>query len=387
MNNIDLLLNKNNKSITKIKIQEKCAVFDNKEEIFSGKTIGRIIKFVNSLHNQYPKLKIPIIFNLGEISFIDKLSYILLECICYNLIVNYKQKVHILCTVKKEIGTEGAYSSPLLLLNGIDKDNIQKFGQKFIKDTYGYHLRRVINGNELENSNYLGLLYQEVDSFLKIFSVDEQCRDDISEVVAELVGNACEHAGSDCLVDIDVSSGYNKSTNNVIDEDNYYYGINIVVVNFSETLLGNDIKKKVSLKSDCETERYKKVYNAYDFHKKQFNDEYKKEDFYNITAFQHKISGRQKYESTGGTGLTQLVKSLEERSEAHRCYVISGDRALNFYQEMLEFNSDQWIGFNEQNDYFSNIPENGVVTECLINMPGTAYNLNFVMKGEKINGE
>ena len=105
------------------------------------------------------------------------------------------------------------------------------------------------------------------------------------------------------------------------------------------------------------------------------------DDFYNISAFQHKISGRKQLTSgTGGTGLTKLIKALQEISEAYRCYVISGTRALNFHHEFLEYNKDGWIGFNNDNNYFESIPQEGIATECFINMPGTAYNLNFIFK-------
>ena len=76
---------------------------------------------------------------------------------------------------------------------------------------------------------------------------------------------------------------------------------------------------------------------------------------------------------------------MEERSDAYRCYVVSGKRAVNFYKELLEYNDDKWIGFNQENDYISKIPSeidenNLVISESLMYMPGTAYNLNFVMK-------
>lgn len=88
--------------------------------------------------------------------------------------------------------------------------------------------------------------------------------------------------------------------------------------------------------------------------------------------------------------MTKPIKSLEERSDTYRCYVISGNRAVNFYKEMLEYNENKWIGFNKEKDYISTIPGNNskgqeVITNSLIFMPGTAYNLNFVMRGAKLN--
>ena len=85
--------------------------------------------------------------------------------------------------------------------------------------------------------------------------------------------------------------------------------------------------------------------------------------------------------------MTYFIKSLEEKSVKHRCYVISGTRCINFYEDMIEYDGGGWIGFNPENDYFNSIPGEDVVTECLIYMPGTAYNFNFIMKGEPVYEE
>lgn len=52
---------------------------------------------------------------------------------------------------------------------------------------------------------------QEVRSFLKIFDIIDEYRNPIASVITELVGNAGEHAFSNCLLDIDVTSDYMKS--------------------------------------------------------------------------------------------------------------------------------------------------------------------------------
>ena len=38
--------------------------------------------------------------------------------------------------------------------------------------------------------------------------------------------------------------------------------------------------------------------------------------------------------------------------------------------------------FNDENDFLNRRPANGVFTQGTIYMPGTAYNLNFVIKGD-----
>ncbi len=389
MKNLVLLFQKNNLCHIKPKIEKGIIriQISSEDRPFSGIEIKKILNVVNSIHEYYKGTKIPIYFYFNEVTFIDKLTYIFVECICYYLIKVYNTRVQIFMRVEKDIGTEGIVSSPLLLLNETSNDKVKMFIEKFHKDTYGYHYRRVVDSHNKEGTNYLGDIYEEVDSFLKVFGIDNDCRDDVSLVVSELIGNSAEHANSDCLVDIDVTREYNKTTGKKLD-DNYYYGLNIVIMNFSEKLLGNDIGNNIL---DCDkngfSDRYKMIFDTFENHRSMFNEDYKEEDFRNITAFQKKISGRIAKFNTGGTGLAKFIKSLEERSEAYRCYVISGGRCINFYSKMLEYDEDGWIGFNCSHNYLSGIPGEDVTTDCFIYMPGTAYNFNFIMKGDKIFDE
>lgn len=364
-------------SILKIKIMSYY-------EMFSGEQINSIIEMVNSIHKQYKNLKIRVEFYLGKIKFIDKLTYVFLECICYYLIKVYGHPVQVYMEVVNDIRINGIHSSPLLLLNNTKVSSIEKFPNRFDFDIYGYHFRRVIHSAS-ENTNYLGNLYEEIDRFLKPFSIDDECRDEVALVVTELVGNACEHAESDCLVDIDVAPDFKKYEGALCVDTNYYYGINIAVLNFSEKLLGDSIKENILYANESELfDRYLDVVAAYNYHRTKFCENYFEDDFCNITAFQSKISGRKEKFSTGGTGLPKLIKSLEDKSDTYRCYVISGKRCINFYRDVLEYNDNGWIGFNDEKNYISRIPREDIVSECLIYMPGTAYNFNFVMKGERI---
>lgn len=391
MQNIEMLFEKNrnrhhtthtnlNKNILEIEITAQ-------NNMFTGVQISQIINIINDAHKKYGKLKYSVHFYLGNVMFIDKLTYVFLECICYYLIEKYGHPVQVFMRVRKDIGTDGIDSSPLLLLNGTKKDKIRLYPNRFRFDIYEYHFRRLINGVGKEETNYLGDLYEEVDSFLKRFSIDYDCRDEVGHVVTELVGNAGEHALTNCLIDIDVAPNYQKYKGKELVDDNYYYGINIAVVNFSHKLLGDDIETNIiqNLGGGKINDRYDYVLKAYSNHSAQFSEYYTKNDFCNITAFQKKISGRPEKAATGGTGLPFLIKSLEEKSEKHKCYVISGNRCVNFYENMLEYDKAGWISFNRENDYLKNIPGEDVVTECLIYMPGTAYNFNFIMKGEPIN--
>ena len=119
-----------------------------------------------------------------------------------------------------------------------------------------------------------------------------------------------------------------------------------------------------------------------------FNKEYTEDDFYTIAAFQHKISGSIQKKVTGGVGLTHLIKSLEEKSSGHICYMLSNNRILDFKKEFLQYDKDDYIGFNFKNDFFGNIPELSIFKNSSTFFSGTAYNLNFaIKKGEMEYGE
>ena len=392
MKNINLLFEKNCTSLVKIKPRKRgVIVIEDKSGLITGKTINEIIKKINALHKQYGKIKFSIEFHFGKTTFIDKLTFVIFECICYDLICNYGHyvQVYMEVDVSNDIYIAGINSSPLLLLNNTTKETVKKYEAKFKYDIYKSHFRRVIDGEHLEETNFLGRVYEDINTFLKLFEVEEQSRDEVANVITELVGNACEHGKSDCLIDIDVATNYTKVVENDSD-GNIYYGINIAVVNISDVLLGDGIYQIISSQRERSNERYDTVIKAYKNHQKMFSEDYSLDDFCNITTFQHKISGRDDFSNTGGKGLTKLIRSLEEESDTYKCYVISGRRALYFYKELLEYNEDWWIGFNKKKDYISSKPgataegEN-VIASALIYMPGTAYNLNFVMRGKKKN--
>lgn len=381
MQNINELFKCNNNGSYKLQYNKGRIVFESHDKNFSGITIRQIIRFVNSVHRKHINKNPTLVFLFDKVSIVDKLSYVIFECICYSLIRYYNHKVYVYWQPEKNILTDGVFLSPLL---EISKDYLEKtdgFEQKFLMDIRGRHFRRVINGTDKKQTNYLGKLNQEIDSFLKVFDITKEYRDSISEVVGELVGNACEHADTDCLVDIDVTTDHMKEIKNVPQEGSYY-GVNIAILDFSFILLGDGVKKKI-VNNSMNYERYEDVKKAYEYHKQYFNEDYLFEDFCNLASLQDKISGREIYHKSGGTGLTKLINSLQEKSDLDACYLISGSRSVLFINEYLNYDNSGWLGFNSKNDFFTEVPGESVVSESVINFPGTAYNLNFVMKREE----
>lgn len=215
---------------------------------------------------------------------------------------------------------------------------------------------------------------------MKAFSIAEDYRDQISEVIIELVGNACEHGHTNCLLDIDITNDGEIAIDD-IPQKGIFYGINIAIVNFSDILLGDGIKNKIE-QNKLNENRYICLKQAYSYHKQFFSQDYSYADFCNISSLQDKISGRPYYNLSGGTGLTKLIHSLQEKSEVDSCYVISGQRCVRFVKNLLNYDDNKWLGFNEQKDFFKALPDKVTTVDCYIYFPGTAYNLNFVMKRE-----
>lgn len=337
---------------------------------FNGTTIKKIISNINDIHKRYKNKNVPIKFELGYVRFSDKLAYVTLECILYELMVSYGHDIKISFYPQLGIDVEGINSSPLLLLSSTKRKKRMEFINKFELDIYKNHFRRIVcreNIGILDDLNY----------FLNnMFDIDNESRENVCEVISELISNSTEHGAGECLIDIDVTNLYNK-----VDSVGDFYGINIVVLNLSEVLLGTQIKSRIE-GEDFKTNRYKNIKNAYIYHKQFFDELYLEEDFYNICSFQNKISGRSEEELTGGTGLTILIESLEQKSDNNMCYVLSGKRIICFEQKYLKYNND-WIGFNEANNFLTDIPNTDIFENCDIYFPGTAYNLHFIM--ERVN--
>lgn len=392
MRNINRLFEYNDRNKLKFQMEKGRMVFTFTDREFNGNTIKKIIGIVNAFEKQYKKNKVPIQFYFKYVGIVirDKLSYVLFECVCYYLIHYLRNPIEIVWQPKDTIWTQGVFSSPLLKISGkgsVNEKNVKEFQKLFHVDRYNRHYRRVISADENLSTNYLGDLYQEIDSILKIFNIKSDYRDEISQMCVELVGNAGEHASADCLIDIDVTSDHGKVGEDGKQERGSYYGINIVALNFSEELIGDALKHMINNDDYQLSGRYLKVRNAYNNHKKLFSEWYSEDDFFNISVFQDKVSGRGAETVTGGKGLTLFIKTMQEKADSDQCYMLSGKKSLIFEKSFLEYDEQGWIGFNMERDYFDTAPEKALLENCCIYLPGTAYNLNFVLKREDFEDE
>lgn len=377
MENIDLLLKKNPSLKKKPRLEKNGIHFLYEGVEFSGHTISLILKFINGIKKQYKSAKIPIYFEFGEVLIKDKLTYIIFECICF-LLMEQGYVINVYWSPKNQILTDGVFSSPLKLLNSDSKESKSKFPKKFKFDTYKNHYRKVIPSTS--KGNFQGVLMDDINTFLNMYPISEDSKEEISEVVSELVGNSWEHAKSDCLIDIDITEGHTKIENDV-KQDGEFIGINIAIINFSEKLFGADLKEKI-LNGNLRG-KYVELDQAKSNHNLFFNERYCEEDFWSISSLQDKISGRPDKVDIGGTGSRVLIKSLQAKADKDNCYLLSGKRVIYFLREYLEYSEDGWLGFNDSNDFINYPPSNDLITSCAIYLPGCAYNLNFIMKVEE----
>ena len=379
MEEIEKIFFENPQIKAKPKLFQKRFVFNCDDKEFTGYTIQKIIVFINSIKKNYKKGNVPIHFNFSynNIVIADKLSYVIFECICYALKVKYGHEIHLSIKPKENILTSGVFSSPLLLLlNGSNKSSKKKYVDKFKFDIYSNHYRKVITKSSKE---YLSIVFSDIFTFLNNFPITDDSKEQIAEVVSELVGNACEHTGSSCLIDLDVTEKHTEKDNPNPDEK--FIGINIAVINFSGSLLGNDLEKKIRTNANL-TERYKELADIFEIHKeKMTGNEYDENDFWNVACMQDRISGRMQYNKTGGTGSTILINSLQKKAKEDNCYVLSGRNVLYYKKEMLNYDNNEWISFNNTN-FHDDIPSRKVIGRCPVYIPGTAYNLNFVLRVE-----
>lgn len=361
--------------------KNKYWLYNNTQKNFNGHNISDLLCSINYILS-VDKFHLPIAINLNEIEFADKLVYIVLECIYYYLINVKKRNISFNFKPTRTIKTEGIKYSPLCNMK-----SYEDFLKRFKSDYTKCHFRKLISFENLE-PDYLNKVSTDIYYFFNHLGIIEEVSIELSETITELIGNAIEHGNSDCLLDIDITDKYYKKPDdkNEQNKEGTYYGINVVVLNFSENFFSemqNNFKSIYNI-----SERHEKVYNAKKIHMDNKEDYYEETDFYTIAAFQHKISGDLKKRLSGGVGLTSLIKSLEEKADEHNCYMLSGKRSLFFWKEFLQFDKDQFIGFNSSHDFLTCIPDRFSLGFCKTFFPGTAYNLNFaIKKGEIDNGE
>lgn len=332
------------------------------------------IHFILSVYKRGCK-KIRFVCN-GVLEPKDAFVYILFETFIYTLRCKYNYEIEcVINEAKSHMHAPGLKDSLLIHFTN-DQFDKRLMEKKYCLIHNSNHFRRIICKEDIQGA---AVLFGELKLFLSVFDFNKEYTLSLAKVAAELADNASEHAEADCLIDIFVSDPVYKKKGC---DDNFYV-ISMVVINFSDKHLNHGIKRKIEAKDYEASERYDLVAEAFENHKPSFMaDQYEVDDFFNLASFQDRISGRKSETRTGGTGLTDLIKSLEDRAEAHCCYVLSGNKGLWFEPQYLKFNQDNWIGFNDENDFLTSIPNKDMIVRSDVDFLGTGYNFAFAVKEE-----
>lgn len=380
-------------NLFKVELEDKIYLKKDRDKItlkvrgslFDEKTFLNIFKKIALVKEKFDNERITLILKLGDIIFKDKAVYILLESVLYSICKENKFKLKILVD---DMQVSNIYYSPIRfsLINKYKNSIIKKedFIRDFLKGELSvFKYRKVINSDKSLN---LSKLLTELNLFFKTYDIDEEFKEQLAEMLVELSGNANEHSLSDCLIDLTIND-------NVVNKTDMHRCVilDIVVLNFSKILLGHGIRdnfkqsNKFSIASrpiDNNT-FIRDLKIAFKNHEKKFSSDYTEEDFFNISTFQWRFSGRKDIvEENGGTGLTKVIEFLLNVSEANDCYVYSGTRAIKFYKELIgkiEYKNRFYVGFNKELDYLNNIPDERVIGKSLFHLNGTLYNLKFVL--------
>ena len=375
MKNIELIY----KNLKECKVNRKRSpiVINIQEDVFNSNSLVFIASRFKYLL-KYRYLPYSVAINFKSINFADKITYLILDTLLYDL---FKRTNFTVCIqVEGEVGDrihnagfEGTAMFNSVISGGdIDKKAFIKFYEKGIVVNNSIY-RRFLTRETLKNIQTPSIIYSEVATILKTYSDDEDWNDSISEVISELICNASSHADGDCLLHIN----FNKCADeNIEKSDEKERLINIAVINFSNNRLFDKIKENLEKKKYIESDLlYNRIYKAYSKHSNYFNEYYKSEHFFLITAFQNHVSTRSYSSGTSGTGLTALIQNIIGKTKSEYTYVLSGNNILFFQPKYLKMSPDKFIGFNEENDYFNYSPANEVIGKTNLYIPGTIYQL------------
>lgn len=329
-----------------------------KDYCLDEKVLQDIIVWIYTCMGKYKILTI----ELENVIYDNRLCYVILECIVEYLAYS---GINVNIILKN---TKYTNSNINTIINGVTK------GRK-VYERY----RKIAKYNAKENT-YSSIIMSDLCFLLKAYGVGEENSFRIADVAAELTGNALEHGRSDCLIDC----MYTKQRVECGGDKKEIKWISLIVMNVSGILLGDPLYIKYEVCKEREKykeeENYPIISEAYKYHQRDFSEKYGKRDFYLISSFQDRITGRREIAYTGGTGLTTLIGSAKMDSNNSECYVHSGNKKLIFNRNILGGERDGLVGFNIRNEFIHYIPDLNYYVNSPLYIPGTAYNLNYFIR-------
>lgn len=346
-----------------------------KDDNFSIKSIYKIAEHFKWMKENMTTYETKIIIDSDYIA--DQAILTLMESIIYFVINEWNFKVTYRFSIKENVLGYQIFKKSILFKYNNKKILVGEYNREYNKriTIKGDHFRKVCeNIEENRKGEFISVTMDEVDIFLKCFEFDDEYRNELAEVIVEIVDNALKHSNGDCILNLNVFKN---------DYQKYKY-VDVTVVVIDDIFIGKEIVEYIRKEDKSEySEKNKIVLEAYENHKKFFGDKYNINSFAMISAFQKYVTTRKMSKNTGGTGLTTLINALIEKSTHNFCYAISGSINLIFKKEFLNLNENGLIGFNETNNYIEMAPDEKVVSINKYDMNVNIYNLQFILKENK----
>lgn len=388
--NIDKLFSSNTLELAKAdlgvkKLNDKDCLLELSIEsnILEFDGLNWLINHIKAFNRYYMNKRLFLTIDLRKTAIHDKLSVILLECICFFTITRFDMNVGLHYDIDINIITQRMQYFAFKYLGFGPKYSMSVFKQKFFQDYENHRLRKILASTKKVDIN---VFTTDVRSYLEMNEVDYDTALDIAKTIAELVENALNHGGSSCLVDIDVSSPTFQSPSY---KGITFEGVNIVIISFSKYKFPQKLRKKIGAHNLAETNgvlvaKYQKMTEAIKYHSANLSAEYTEDTLWTFASLQHRISGRYNEFDTNGVGLTKLIKQSKQHAEADLCYMLSGNTKINFIsmylEQSIDEDGDEWFGFNKNSNFISDLPDSETFDRLNFCMPGTAYNLSFAIK-------
>lgn len=343
-----------------------------KDKLFSIKSIYKIVEHLKWMKYETNICETKILIDAEFIA--DQAILTLMESIIYFVINEWNFKITYRFSINRNVLGYQLFKKNLLYKYNNKKIVLEEYNIEYNRKTTieGDHFRKICeNIEENRKGKFISITMDEIDTFLKCFEFDNEYRNELAEVIVEIVDNALNHSNGDCILCLNVLKN---------DLHKYKY-VDVAVVVIDDIFIGKEIIKYINKEDKSEySEKNEIVLRALENHKKFFDEKYNINSFAMISAFQKYVTTRKMSGNSGGTGLTTLIKALIEKSTLNYCYVISGKTNLLFKKEFLNLNEEGLIGFNEKNNYIEMIPNEKVVSINKYDMNVNIYNLQFILK-------
>lgn len=382
----DLSFAKKDLDVKKINNDEFLLELSIESNILEFDGLNWLINKIKAFNKYYNNKRLLLTIDLRKTEIHDKLSVILLECICYYAITRLNMQVVLKYDIDVNIVTQRMNYFAFNYLGFSRNYDVDMFKKKFFQDYDKHRFRKILGTTKKIDIN---VFTTDVRTYLGINKADYDTASDIAKTIAELVENALNHGGASCLIDIDVSSPTFQSPEH---QGITFEGVNIVIISFSRYDFSLKLHKKMlahnlNKTSGMLVDKYKKINEAIRYHRAHISSAYTEDTLWIFASLQHRISGRYDEFDTNGVGLTKLIKQSKQHAEADFCYMLSKHTKINFISKYLEqsidIDGDEWFGFNEGSNFISDLPNPATYEKLNFNFPGTAYNLSFAINAKK----